>query len=122
MALVVDNVTSDTITVERNDINKESLEIIVVENTITMMAGNVGIGIGWLIPSLPEEAGFSESLIRHFHFLATGEVRRMYRWDTTATGDDGIDEGPAFLFKGPLPMLLFPGHLLITIVTDDEEL
>lgn len=62
------------------------------------MASKVVIGISWLITTLPEEAGFLESLIRCFRFLATSEVGGTFTGATAAAGDDGVDEESPFLF------------------------
>lgn len=38
------------------------------------MASKLDDGIAWLITILSEEVGLSKSLIRHFCFLAMGEI------------------------------------------------
>lgn len=60
-------------------------------------SGRLDVGIAWIIITLPEEAGFSKSLIRRFYFLDIGEVRWMSAKGTTSVGDE-VDEEPIFLF------------------------
>lgn len=116
MALVANNVTKNALTVqiEEDDVKKELLKVIVVGDVVTTMADKVDASTNWLITTLVEEASFPESLIKHFCFLATGEVGGTFTRGTTVDGDDGVDEESDFLFwqvKGPLLMLLLPDHL-----------
>lgn len=102
IALVEDNVASDTSVTEGED-----------GGTAAVVANQADASVGWLIITSLKWAGLLESLIRCFHFLAIDEARRTSTKGTMSGGDDGVDKGPVFLFwsvKGASAGTIYPGH------------
>lgn len=105
--------TSGMLAVERDDGDKGSWRIIAIGDVVETMARKVGASVGWPMTTPPEEVDFSESLIRCFHFLTTGEVEGMAIGGTTTEEDDGVDEKLTFFcwVKGPSTDTVSPGPI-----------
>lgn len=74
VALAMDNVMGCILVVEGDGGSKGSCEVIVDDSAAITVVDRVDVDVSYLVVTSLEEVGFSESLTKHFYFLATGET------------------------------------------------